>query len=416
MGGCFRRQTPANPAHALANVTANVRFPHTNEATVPSTRRQAKPLVDLPETANIQGQETSESLMKSAIDAMAVHVAILDPSGTILAVNEAWRAFGAANGYDHPDHGVGTNYVQVCDLAIANGDASANKARTAILDLLAGRMQGATFEYPCHSPDTARWFIFRGARFMNAGETHVVITHDDITLRHLAEDALRSSHDALEAFNLVISHDIRAPLRRIEELSRLAIESERDAPSSSAELLARIQSEARRARTLANELLDLSRVSDSSTIRETLDISKLARDTMEPLLAVDPQRRAKVTIQPGMRAMGDPRLVKMILTNLLTNCWKFTQSKDVASIEVTSMRDASGRLSFSVRDNGIGFSDADAVHLFQPFTRLAAANDYEGSGVGLAIVRRAVERHGGHVWATGTPGVGATVRFTLGAE
>lgn len=353
------------------------------------------------------------SVLVGALDALQDHVAILDQDGTIVFVNRAWSEFGLANGLAEGEAGVGADYVQACEAGAREGDAHAEQARDAIRDMLAGRLTRASFEYPCHSPDAQRWFIFRSSRFETRDGPFLVVSHTNITARHLSEDALRASHASLESFNLAVAHDIRAPLRRIEELSRISRESAPDS-AETAQLQERIEEEARRARALADDLLNLSRLDATTLALEEVDVSALAQQAIARLAAAEPGRSVTVDILPGLRAHADRRLVGIILENLLANAWKFTRGRPDARIELALSTNGGGRPCYVVRDNGIGFDESEATRIFRPFARLRNAGAVEGTGVGLALVERAVERLGGRAWAAGSPGKGASFFFTLG--
>lgn len=359
-----------------------------------------------------RGAATTEdtALLAAAFDALETHVAILDEDGVILLVNEAWRRFALANDGQSEQSYVGESYLAACAPETAGNDPYARRAWDALLDLLAGRRTSATFEYPCHSPRRPRWFIFRGSVFQVDGERRILVAHENITRRRLDEDALRVSHEAMQSFNAAVAHDLRAPLRRIETLSELGSHAE-----DPAALLDRIRQESARARRLANDLLELARSSTQELARQPVDVGAYARDIVRALAEAEPHRRVEVVVHEPLVADADPGLVRLILTNLLGNAWKFTAHRNPGRIEVGAVEDE-GQRRFFVRDNGIGFAPEQAVRLFQPFARLANAGGYEGSGVGLAIVRRAVDRHGGTVRAAGVPDAGATFSFTLGED
>jgi light-regulated signal transduction histidine kinase (bacteriophytochrome) len=147
--------------------------------------------------------------------------------------------------------------------------------------------------------------------------------------------------------------------------------------------------------------------------REAIDMSDLAHKIVAELADVSPGRTVTTTIAPNMVAHGDPRLVRVVLENLLTNAWKFTSRREHASIEIGQRSGDSGGHVFFVRDNGVGFDPAYADKLFGPFQRLHDATQFPGTGIGLATVRRIVLRHGGRVWAEGRTAEGASFYFTL---
>lgn len=351
----------------------------------------------------------SPRLTSAALDAIPATLALLDSRGTILLVNKSWRDFGARNGLMMPDDGVGSNYFDVCDAATATGDEYARPARVAIEGVLAGRVPTVTFEYPCHSPDEKRWFVFSCAAFEDDETKYAVVTHHDVTARRIAEDALRAGTEALESYNMFVSHDLRAPLRRIEGLAEVLVQS---APPQKASILHRIRAEAARARELADDLLALSRITTKDVQRTSVDVSAIARDVVARLALDAPHRNVVIEIEPGLTDLADERLVRVILANLLSNAWKYTMRAAEPRIEVASSPSGSVT-TYHVRDNGLGFAQADASRLFEPFERLESAHAFEGTGVGLAIVRRAVEHHGGRVFAKGELGRGATFSFSL---
>ena len=164
---------------------------------------------------------------------------------------------------------------------------------------------------------------------------------------------------------------------------------------------------------LIDDLLSLSKITRASLARDRVDLSDLARRVLAELAARDPQRKIDARVADGLVVKGDPRLLTVVLENLLGNAWKFTSKQPAATIEVgREARD--GETVYFVRDNGAGFSMEHATKLFAPFQRLHAASDFEGTGIGLATVHRVMARHGGRVWAEAKPGEGATFLFTLG--
>lgn len=221
---------------------------------------------------------------------------------------------------------------------------------------------------------------------------------------------LTQANHELESFAYIVSHDLRAPLRSIEGFGRIL--SERYSHVLDAQghdYLGRVRNAAGRMDALIDALLAMSRITRGEFKRSPLDLSRLAGEVVTELRQTDPAREVDVVIAPGLRAEGDAALVRNLLQNLLGNAWKFTASTADARIEFT--RADAGH--FEVRDNGAGFNSEYAGKLFRPFQRLHREDEYSGHGVGLASVKRIVERHGGSICAEGVPGQGATIRFTL---
>jgi signal transduction histidine kinase len=146
---------------------------------------------------------------------------------------------------------------------------------------------------------------------------------------------------------------------------------------------------------------------------QSVDLSGLAESVFQELRMAHPERHVTVSVQSQLIACGDTVLLRELLQNLLGNAWKFTQASVDAHVEIGAYRDREQMVYF-VRDNGVGFAEADRQRLFQPFVRLHRECGYAGTGVGLAIAQRIVERHGGRIWANAVPGAGATFKFTLG--
>ena len=163
---------------------------------------------------------------------------------------------------------------------------------------------------------------------------------------------------------------------------------------------------------LIDGLLSLSRVTRGELVREKIDLTRIARQSAARLRDVNPERQIEEIVQEGLAAEGDVRLISAVFDNLLGNAWKFTSKRATARVEVGKQTE-NGQAVFFVRDNGAGFDQAYAHHLFGAFQRLHAAAEFEGSGIGLATVQRIVRAHGGRVWAEGEVNRGATFYFTL---
>jgi len=231
--------------------------------------------------------------------------------------------------------------------------------------------------------------------------------------RERAEAALRLSNRELEAFSYSVAHDLRAPLRGINGLSKVLLEDLGDRLDDEAkDHLARIAAAAQRMGTLIDALLALSRVTRTELHRESVDLSRLAEAVVHQLRLNEPVRAVDFVNEPGVMADADPPLLRAVLENLLGNAWKFTAKRDRAQIAFGSELMGGSRV-YYVRDNGAGFDMAYADKLFAPFQRLHTTAEFVGTGVGLATVQRIVDRHGGRIWADGVVGEGATFRFTL---
>ena len=220
----------------------------------------------------------------------------------------------------------------------------------------------------------------------------------------------------LEALAYSITHDVRTPLRAIDGFSALVMqdEGERLSPEG-VESLSRVRLAAQTLARLMDELMGLSNVARRELLRQTIDLSQLAAEVGAEVAAEEPSRAVELTVAPGVTADADPALLRLIMHELLGNAWKFTRRRDHAHVEVGAL-DANGERAFFVRDNGIGFDMSRAEHLFGVFQRMHPPDQFDGDGVGLAMVQRLVRRHGGRVWAEAAIDEGATFYFTLPGE
>jgi len=225
---------------------------------------------------------------------------------------------------------------------------------------------------------------------------------------------LRATVEELEAFSHSISHDLRAPLLGIAGCSRALLEDYADGLEPGAlDWIKLIQRDAEHLDRLLNSLLGLSRITRAELFRQPLDLTAMAHSVIAALQQAEPQRKVTPVIAEGMIAIGDQTLLRVALENLIGNAWKFSQGRAESRIEV-GMTSVNGSTAYYVRDNGVGFDQRYASRLFAAFERLHAA-DFEGTGIGLATVRRIIHRHGGRAWAEGAVEQGATFYFTLAA-
>jgi signal transduction histidine kinase len=227
---------------------------------------------------------------------------------------------------------------------------------------------------------------------------------------------LGNAYRELETFSNAVAHDVRAPLAAIQAFSEVLEPVLAQAGSEKDQhYLRRIQAGAKQMRRLTDHLLALGKVGASPLRIVSVDLSGLARDILQRMKEVEPLRAVDVHVEPSLRASADPMLVRQVLENLLGNAWKFTARTSVARIRVGRLPpdEHGGWQTFFVGDNGEGFDSENATELFKPFRRMHAENEFPGSGVGLATVRRIISLHGGGVWCEARPQQGATFYFTL---
>lgn len=217
----------------------------------------------------------------------------------------------------------------------------------------------------------------------------------------------------LETFSFSVSHDLRAPMRSIEGFSRALLEDyTHSLDEQGRDYLRRLIGSVKRMNKLIDDVLQLTRLSGLELNRKLVNLSALASTIAEDLKQSHPKRRTRFIITPDISGDGDEPLLRILMENLLSNAWKFTSRKDDAEIRFGSV-DHKQDVAYFVRDDGAGFDMTYYDRLFSLFQRLHSEHEYPGTGIGLALVQRIVQRHGGRIWATGKPGEGAVFYFTL---
>jgi len=343
------------------------------------------------------------------------------PDGVIVDVNEAFeRTFGYTK----------QEVIGKTSLELGLNPDPEGRARV----LAALKEQGAVhnLELALHAKSGELHVHSVNVDLVDIGDQKYILNStQDITERKRAEEEIRklnaeleqrviertaqleTANQELEAFSYSVSHDLRAPLRGIDGWSLALLEDYGDRlDQQGRQYLDRVRSETQRMGELIDDMLELSRVSRAEMRQQAVDLSAIAQTIAAGLRATQPERRVEFIIQPGLSAQGDAILLEAVLTNLLSNAFKFTGKTAPARIEF-GQAEAQGQHAFFVRDNGAGFDMAYAQKLFGAFQRLHKVSDFPGTGVGLASVQRVIHRHGGRVWAEAGVNTGATFYFTL---
>jgi len=255
----------------------------------------------------------------------------------------------------------------------------------------------------------------RTEQSLRYSETLLRRLHEDLE-DHIAErtSELTRTIGELEAFSYSISHDLRAPLRAINGFAAILRDEHADRLAGDGDaLLMKIETNASKMAQLIDGLLDFSRLARAESMKTEIDMTALATSVVNELAGDEGTRRAAVAIAPLPRAVGDEAMLRQVWANLVANALKFSAPRAAPRIDISGAATDS-EVIYDVRDNGVGFDMAQADKLFSPFARLHQAPQFEGHGIGLATVKRIVERHGGDIGADSHPGEGATFFFTLG--
>ena len=224
---------------------------------------------------------------------------------------------------------------------------------------------------------------------------------------------LEATNRELETFSYSVSHDLRTPLRSIDGFSQALLEDHKDKLNEQGQdYLNRLRLASQKMGALIDGLLKLSRLTRSEMHQETVDLGALAQEIVLSLQETHPDHKVEFSACGDLTARGDPQLLRVLLQNLIDNAWKFSSKKQLARIEFGTVS-KNGKTEFFIRDNGVGFDIAYASKLFGAFQRLHSADEFPGTGIGLATVKRIINRHGGTIRAEGEVGKGATFYFTL---
>jgi PAS domain S-box-containing protein len=376
----------------------------------------------LAERAAQDALEDRDRLLK-VIDNTSAVIYMRDDEGRYLLINREYeRLFGVKRDEvtGLTDHDLFPKAI--ADAFRANDLRALHKGAPVVMEETAPHPDGSRFYITVKYPVTdyldrpyAICGISTDITDLKRAEEQVRRLNAELELRvHDRTSELEASTRELDSFAYSVSHDLRAPLRALDGFSQVLLDDYgRQIDTTGRDYLRRIQAATRRMAGLIDDLLDLSRATRAELVRQPVNLSALARDVVSELERADPERQTEIVIQEGLTCPGDSELLRLVLQNLLSNAWKFTSKRPDGRIEVGSA-DRDGLPAFYVRDNGAGFDMAHAEKLFVPFQRLHSAADFEGNGVGLAIVARILNRHGGRAWAEGEPGRGATFFFVLG--
>ncbi len=377
-----------------------------------------------------QLQRQAEQIAQATLDALTAHIAILDADGNILAVNRAWRQFAQDNGAPPGERFEAANYLHVCDAVEGETCGEANPVADGIRSVIRGERAMFLLEYPCHSPTEQRWFNVRVTPFGGQGLARVVVSHENITERKLAEIALaryalemaqatkelERANAELNQFAYVTSHDLKAPLRGIANLSRWIEEDLGDKiEDETRQHLELMRGRVNRMEAMIEGILQYSRVGRETARLEPVDVGQLL-DEIADLLAPPPN--IQVCIVPPMPTLTCERVrLQQVLMNLVGNAIKYHHldgGRVTVSCRLLSSEENADAAfyEFTVVDDGPGIAPSYHDKIFQIFQTLQARDKVESTGIGLSLVRKIVEAQGGRVSVESEEGRGAAFRFT----
>ena len=374
----------------------------------------------------------SEVQLQTIVENLNEGVVVSDLNGQLLHSNRAAQILHGYSSVDEYNRQLG-EFAETFELSRMDGTILTRDAWPLTRILRGEKLRGVEVGIRRIHADWQRVFSYGGTIVQDPGGKPLiaVVTISDITERKRAAEVIRqlntdlerrvaertaqllTANKELEAFSYSVSHDLRAPLRSLDGFSLALLEDCADKlEPEDQDNLRRIRSASQRMGHLVDDLLNLSRLTRVDMNRQTVDLSTMAQEVADELHAGDPKREACFVIAQGLTAQADPQLLRIALTNLISNAWKFTAKRADARVEF-GCAGVEGNKAFFVRDNGVGFDMAYAGKLFGAFQRLHAMHDFPGTGIGLTIVQRIVQRHGGRIWADSAVGTGATFHFTL---
>ena len=370
-----------------------------------------------------QALRDSEEMSRDILNSVLTHIAVVDATGEIIAVNDQWRQFGAANAAGQQTiDGVGINYLEVCRRAAADGVDAAGEALRGLEDVIAGRSPEFRLEYDCRSPEEERWFVMLATPLVSR-RRGVLVTHRDVTARRSNEEMavrMRAAEES-EGFrrNLLrtVSHELRTPLAVIHGyLSTLLEYKGRVSADEAQHMIAEADEAARRLDELIENVLTMSRLDYGMLALDlrSLPLDELLQDAVASASGFTRGRSLNLTVPPEpVLVTADPIWIRQALLNLLDNASKY--SRPGAPIDVRAEVLDDERVSVAVCDHGPGVPMDKLVAIFEAFERNRDASEGQarGFGLGLAICKGIIEMHGGHIWGAVAEGGGLCVTFTL---
>ncbi len=353
------------------------------------------------------------NFMRAVVDALSAHIAVLDHTGTIQLVNTAWCEFAVANHLRDHQMGLGQNYLSLCDAATGLFSEEAAEIAHGIREVLEGRRDLYTLQYPCHSPIEPRWFLVRITRFDLNRATWVVVAHENITELWQKSEALRRLNQELQEITYSISHDLRSPLRGIDYLAQWVLEDVGIAlPDASRADLLTLRQRVSRMNDMLSAMLSYAQVGRDAASVEELDTTQLTQELLAPFSAHPGMRITSRVCLPGLRTPTAPLV--FVLRHVLDNAVHHHHRYD-GRVTLSAHYQAP-YVEFCIADDGPGIPVSAQDHIFLPFRTLQPIDTMQTSGMGLALVKKMLDYYGGDIRVDSTPGQGSRFYVRWPAE
>ncbi|MFZ5829098.1 MAG: ATP-binding protein [Planctomycetota bacterium] len=362
----------------------------------------------------------SQAFLQNTLDALPMHLCVVDRGGKILMVNEAWRRFARLNGASPGGDFAGSNYLRVCEAVEGEEIDDALAMAGGLRDVLEGRRDLFEIEYPCHGDGVARWFIARVTPLETPAGRLAVVVHWNITQRKEMETALQCgqndlrrradelarSNAELEQFAYVASHDLKEPLRMVSSYTRLLAEEYGEHLGEEARRYIHYAADgAIRMQRLIDDLLTYSRVGKLEEACTNVDLDEVVDEALANLESAVREGDVRIDRLPLGSVYGNRRTLVQLMQNLVANAVKFRQS--VQPCVSISAIDHDHAREIIVTDNGIGIDPEFHERIFRLFQRLHTRQEYAGTGIGLAVCKKIVDQHGGRIWVESEVGQGS---------
>ncbi len=365
------------------------------------------------------------------LNALPANVLLLDKNGVVINVNDGWRKFIAKVNTGHANACLGESYFDLINRAININPDTRQYICQGLNDILNGNKELFLLDYCCHLPAGEIWFSSKMIPLEEHGDLGVVIMHVDITGRKNAEQEvinlntslekkvaqrtadLEKANQEMEAFGYTVSHDLRAPVKVINGYASILESKYKTAlPEEALTLLSGIKTNTRQMAQLIEDLLNFSHLGRAELVKKEINMNVLVSVVISELKLRDENFHAQINVTGLKPAVADAGLIHQVWTNLVGNAIKYSGKKTNPVIEI-GMLQTGNKDVYYVKDNGAGFDMQNYDKLFTVFHRLHKPSEFEGTGVGLALVSSIIARHGGRIWAESALNQGAVFYFTL---